>query len=181
MKLLSASTAAAIDGHGATITGEAAPRAQEEYVVRFDPHQRLQHLLMMSSFIVLAATGLPQKFDDVAVSQAWVSVLGGLEMVRLIHRCAASVMLSDCLYHLAYLGYRIGLQKRLHLFRMLPSAKDARDALGTVLYFLGIASSPCSVRARAVTCPGSSRAASTGNMRTSPDPPMIAMPQNTAQ
>ena len=31
-----------------------------EYVRRFDVHQRIQHVLMFTSFTVLAVTGLPQ-------------------------------------------------------------------------------------------------------------------------
>lgn len=109
------------------------------YVQRFDVHQRLQHFLMMSSFIVLALTGLPQKFSDLGPSQWWVSSLGGLETVRTIHRAAGFVMLTDCVYHLAYLGHRIGIQGRRDPLRMIPTPKDMRDAAQTVLYFLGVA------------------------------------------
>jgi cytochrome b subunit of formate dehydrogenase len=106
--------------------------------VRFDAHQRLQHVFMMSSFIILALTGLPQKFSDLSLSRWWVDTLGGLETVRVIHRTAGVVMLSDCLYHLGYLAYRVGLQRRLGPLRMVPSLKDARDVAQTLLYFLGL-------------------------------------------
>jgi cytochrome b subunit of formate dehydrogenase len=117
------------------------PREQvaETHVVRFDQHQRVQHVLMMSSFIVLALTGLPQKFGDLALSQWWVSTLGGLETVRWIHRSAGFVMLSDCLYHLCYLGYRMGVQRQLGPLRMVPGPKDLRDVVQTMLHFLGVA------------------------------------------
>ena len=111
----------------------------ETHVVRFDHHQRLQHVLMMSSFIVLALTGLPQKFGDLALSQWWVNTLGGLETVRAIHRTAGFVMLGDCLYHLCYLGFRMGVQRQLGPLRMVPSPKDVRDVLQTMLHFLGVA------------------------------------------
>jgi len=108
-------------------------------VVRFDAHQRLQHFLMMSSFIALALTGLPQKFSDLGVSQWWVSSLGGLETVRWIHRGAGLVMLSDCLYHLVYLAYRIGVQGRMEPLGMIPTLKDLRQAAQSILYYLGLA------------------------------------------
>jgi cytochrome b subunit of formate dehydrogenase len=114
-------------------------RAAPAQVVRFDRHQRLQHLLMMSSFIVLALTGLPQKFSDLSVSRWWVESLGGLETVRDIHRAAAFIMLADCVYHVGYLLYRIGVQRRLGCFGMVPTFRDLRDGLQTVLYFLGLA------------------------------------------
>lgn len=120
----------------------AAPRAAagQEYIVRFDAHQRLQHFLMMSSFIVLALTGLPQKFDELTISQTWVSALGGLETVRAIHRGAGFVMLANCLYHLGYLFYRIIIQRRYGAFAMIPRPKDAADAFQMVRYFLGLSS-----------------------------------------
>jgi cytochrome b subunit of formate dehydrogenase len=111
----------------------------DESVVRFDAHQRLQHFLMMSSFIVLALTGLPQKFSDLGVSQWWVSSLGGLETVRMVHRGVGLTMLTDCLYHLAYLSYRIGVQRRMEPLGMIPTLKDLRQAAQSILYYLGLA------------------------------------------
>jgi len=112
--------------------------AAVEYIVRFDTHQRLQHFLMMSSFIVLALTGFPQKFAELSISQSFVSTLGGLETVRAIHRGAGFVMLSNCTYHLAYLFTRIVVQKRFNAFSMVPQPRDALQALQMVRYFLGL-------------------------------------------
>jgi cytochrome b subunit of formate dehydrogenase len=113
-------------------------RVAIQSVVRFDTHQRIQHVLMMSSFITLALTGLPQKFSDLSVSQWWVSTLGGLEMVRIIHRTAGTVMLTDCVYHLSYIVYRMGFQGRMGPLRMLPTPKDGIDMAQTIFYFLGL-------------------------------------------
>ena len=114
------------------------PRVAIQSVVRFDTHQRIQHVLMMSSFITLALTGLPQKFSDLSISQWWVSLLGGLEMVRIIHRTAGIIMLSDCAYHLTYIAYRMGFQGRMGPLRMLPTPKDGIDMVHTIFYFLGL-------------------------------------------
>ena len=112
--------------------------AAAEHVVRFDTHQRLQHVLMMSSFIVLALTGFPQKFAELGISQSFVNTLGGLETVRAIHRGAGFVMLSNCAYHLTYLFTRIVAQKRYSAFAMVPQPRDALQALQMVRYFLGL-------------------------------------------
>lgn len=109
------------------------------YVVRFDRHQRLQHFVLLSSFIVLALTGLPQKFSGLEISQWWVSSLGGLETVRNIHRVTGFVMLSDCLYHVGYLSFRIAVQRRFGALRMIPTPKDLHDIAQTLFYFLGFA------------------------------------------
>jgi len=113
-------------------------RTASALVVRFDEHQRLQHALMMSTFIILALTGLPQKFSDLTVSRWWVDALGGLQVVRAIHRTAGLIMLSDCLYHLTYLVYRIGVQGQRGPLGMLPGPKDVRDVAQTICYFLGL-------------------------------------------
>ena len=122
----------------ASARAAAATTVAEERVVRFDVHQRIQHFLMMSSFIALALTGLPQKFSDIGISQWWVSSLGGLETVRVIHRTAGLTMLADCVYHLAYLSYRIGVQRRLGPLGMIPTPKDMLDAARSILYYLGL-------------------------------------------
>lgn len=108
-----------------------------EYVRRFDVHQRIQHVLMFTSFTVLAVTGLPQKFDDFAFSQWLIALLGGLDAVRLIHHAAAWVMLFDCAYHVAYLVGRAIGERRLPL-GAFGTPRDFRDAWNTLRYFLGL-------------------------------------------
>jgi len=105
---------------------------------RFDVHQRLQHFLMFSSFIVLAITGLPQKFSTNELSQWWIGTLGGLDNVRMIHHIAGFTMLADCLYHVLYLFYRVGIQGKLEPLRMIPTLKDVEDAVQSFAYFLGM-------------------------------------------
>ncbi len=106
-------------------------------ILRFDIHQRIQHFLMMSSFMTLAVTGLPQKFFELNASQNFISFLGGLESVQYIHRFAAYVMMVSCAYHLLYLINTLILRKNLGPLRMLPGLKDITDLRQTVLYWLG--------------------------------------------
>jgi len=112
----------------------------EEAIVRFETHQRIQHFLMMSTFIALALTGLPQRFSELGASQWWVSALGGLESVRTIHRAAGVIMLLDCVYHVGYLFVRIGVQRRFGAFQMIPTPRDVKDAFHMVRFFLGLES-----------------------------------------
>lgn len=109
-----------------------------ETVVRFDAHQRIQHFLMLSSFLVLAFTGVPQKFNDWAVSQWWINTLGGIDNVRTAHRYAAFVMVFDCFYHMTYVLYSTLALKRPFPFWMIPSLKDVRDFLTDIRYFMGL-------------------------------------------
>lgn len=109
---------------------------REDHIVRFDTHQRLQHFVMMSMFIILIFTGFPQRFSELGVSQWWVSTLGGLETVRTIHRLAGLVMLVDAVYHVCYLIHRIVIQRRLGALEMIPRPKDVADAYHMLRYFL---------------------------------------------
>jgi cytochrome b subunit of formate dehydrogenase len=117
---------------------EAIDREAGEYVVRFDLHQRVQHVLMFTSFIVLALTGYPQKFPDFAISRQFIALLGGLELTQLAHHVAAWVMIIDGVYHIAYLAYTVGIRRDLGVLRMVPSLKDLQDLRGAFLYFFGI-------------------------------------------
>lgn len=113
------------------------PAAEPRYIVRFDMHQRLQHIIMLLTFTILVVTGLPQKFPDVEASRWWVELLGGIGNVRNIHHWTAYVMLGDCVYHALYLVFRMGVQGRLDALRMIPTPKDFEDAADMFLYYLG--------------------------------------------
>ncbi|MBV8206575.1 MAG: cytochrome b/b6 domain-containing protein [Acidobacteria bacterium] len=101
-------------------------------IERINRTQRLQHLVLLISFIVLAITGFALKYPD-----SWIAgLLGWNEAVRRIgHRIAAAVMLAVGAWHLCY----IAIQKDgRQLFRdFLPGMADLRDFRDTILYNLG--------------------------------------------
>jgi cytochrome b subunit of formate dehydrogenase len=104
-------------------------------VTRMTSNQRLQHLTLLASFIVLVITGFALKFPD-----SWfASLLGMSEKVRSItHRVAAGVLISAGVYHLFYVAFTRDGRRLLKDF--LPVPKDATDALRTMLYYLGFSS-----------------------------------------
>jgi cytochrome b subunit of formate dehydrogenase len=112
-------------------------RAPAEEIVRFDIHQRLQHFLMLASFLALAFTGLPQKFPDWEVSQWLIGMWGGLDTARTIHRVAGLVLIIDCMYHLGYIAYGTAVLKKSLPIRMIPTPKDVLDFLQDLLYWFG--------------------------------------------
>ncbi|MGE3958177.1 MAG: formate dehydrogenase subunit gamma [Vicinamibacterales bacterium] len=108
--------------------------------IRFDLLQRLQHLAMIVSFTLLALTGLPMRFPDVAWLGTIYSVVGGLAAARQIHRWAAVLMMADGAVHAAYLLVllaRSGFRVR-EAWPMLPNWKDARDWWETTRYYFGL-------------------------------------------
>ncbi|HXY42044.1 MAG TPA: cytochrome b/b6 domain-containing protein [Vicinamibacteria bacterium] len=106
---------------------------------RFSPSDRVQHLVMLASFVVLAATGLPQKFIylNVHLLDQVIDAMGGIETVRVIHRFAATVLMLATVYHLLDLAHR--LYVRRVALSMLPGYRDLLDALQAVRYNLGLA------------------------------------------
>jgi formate dehydrogenase gamma subunit len=106
---------------------------------RFKVSDRVQHAVMVVSFLVLTVTGLPQKFiylnnrylDDL------IDLMGGLETVRVVHRWAATVLMVVTVYHLLAAAHRV-LVRRVSL-SMLPRYQDVVDGLQAVRYNLGLA------------------------------------------
>ncbi|MDP2954345.1 MAG: cytochrome b/b6 domain-containing protein [Chloroflexota bacterium] len=134
---MSKSGAGQVRGMAQSIPQENAGEKTKD-IVRFDPHQRLQHILMMSSFVVLALTGLPLKFADLSLSQWWIGFWGGIEVTRTIHRLAAWVMVFDCIYHLAYLINNIVIKRRPFPIWIIPQPKDVFDFFLEVRYYMGL-------------------------------------------
>ena len=100
-------------------------------VVRMDLSQRLQHVGLAVSFIVLAITGFALKFPD-----SWVArILGSDEgFRRMSHRVAAVVMIVLGAYHVFYVLFtKPGRQLVKDLF---PCKKDLADVQTNVVHLL---------------------------------------------
>jgi formate dehydrogenase gamma subunit len=109
---------------------------QQRSYMRFTPVQRIQHWLMMSSFILLALTGLTQKYPFSPVSFSLIRLMGGIESTRTIHHVAAVVLMLVGIYHLLEIGYKVFvLRVRM---TMLPGLQDARDAWMAFAYNIGL-------------------------------------------
>jgi formate dehydrogenase subunit gamma len=113
---------------------------RSERFERFTPNQRIQHILLFSSLIILVITGFPLKYPEVEWLSAIFYLTGGVGGARIIHRIAAAVMLLDFVYHNIYilhLVYRgkIGLKE---ILLMVPSPKDVKDLIQNIRYFFGL-------------------------------------------
>lgn len=115
-------------------------KSQHRPIVRMNANQRVQHLLLLSSFFVLVFTGFALKFPD-----SWLgALLGSSESFRRVgHRAAAVVMIVAGLYHAVYmLGTREGRQG---LRDFLPKPKDLVDLFQNLRYYLGRSVSPAKI------------------------------------
>jgi formate dehydrogenase subunit gamma len=111
-------------------------RVQGDYITRFNIQVRVQHFLLLSSFIVLAITGIPRGFPEWPVMQWWAGLLGGMENLRLIHNIAAFVMCADVIYHILYIAYGVLVKHKLPS-AMMPNFKDLKDTIHTFLWIFG--------------------------------------------
>jgi cytochrome b subunit of formate dehydrogenase len=114
-----------------------ARRAPGRTIRRMSRNQRVQHFMLLSSFIVLVLTGFALKYP--ASPFAWL--FGSSEEPRrIIHRIAAVVMIALGFYHVAYMvGTKEG-RKGLRDFWF--TLKDARDATDQVKFGLGVSNHP---------------------------------------
>lgn len=100
-------------------------------IVRMSINQRVQHWLLLTSFIVLVLSGFALGYPD-----TWLGWLtGNSESVRRItHRIAAVIMMVGGVYHIIYLAaFREG---RLWAWDMMPRWKDVTDLIQNMKHFL---------------------------------------------
>ncbi|RJQ43281.1 MAG: DUF4405 domain-containing protein [Nitrospiraceae bacterium] len=108
---------------------------------RYSIHIVTQHFLTFISFLILAATGLTLHFADLWWASFAISLFGGAETGRLIHRISAIVMVAASVYHLVtIIGGTISksMRKRFDIKRtQIPLPKDLQDIIHDFRYFIG--------------------------------------------
>ncbi|HHC72446.1 MAG TPA: hypothetical protein ENK54_06050 [Thiotrichales bacterium] len=131
----------------------------KRYFYRFSAHQRLQHVVLFSSVILLALTGFPLRHAEEPWARPLYDFMGGPELAPMIHRAAGTVLLTLFVYHTIYwmvLFYRNHLLKlkregRLTLangirefFRqeMIPNKKDLHDIIHLWQYLFYLKPTP---------------------------------------
>ena len=92
-------------------------------VVRMDRNQRVQHFVLMASFIVLAVTGFALKFPT-----TWFAhLMGSEEIRRWTHRIAGLVLIGGGIYHICYALFTA--KGRKLLADLWPRWHDACDVV----------------------------------------------------
>src|SRR3972149_927616 len=108
-------------------TEAAAAKLEPDYFTRFSLSQRVEPAVLMVSFIVLAVTGLAQRFFTAGWAEWVILNLGGIENTRLIHRAFGFLFTASAIYHFGYLAYSLFVKHSKP--SMLPTLKDARDVV----------------------------------------------------
>jgi cytochrome b subunit of formate dehydrogenase len=111
---------------------------REERLLRLESLVRAQFALMLACVIVLALTGLPQKFESLAISRSATDLAGGIENLRLVHRVAGGALVLAGVYHVVLVLAAVLVLKEPAPLRMVPNARDVRDAMRAAAYLAGL-------------------------------------------
>jgi formate dehydrogenase gamma subunit len=107
-------------------------RGQERPIIRMTGRQRVQHWLLLTSFIALVISGFA-----LAYPESWLAwLLAYSEPVRrMVHRIAAVVMLLLGVYHIGYMTMTAEGRRGLRDF--MPGVKDVKDFVQNMRHYLG--------------------------------------------
>jgi cytochrome b subunit of formate dehydrogenase len=131
----------------------------KKFFYRFTLNQRIQHIILAISVVILVLTAMPLKFHDTSWAPYLYALFGGINIAPIIHKTFGAILMILFSYHCIYLIYVI------HKFHILPikmktgkistlevlkivgtqnlvpnlkDAKDIRDLLRYLLYFTNI-------------------------------------------
>ena len=122
---------------------ETGPGVEQETVrefVRFNLNFRIQHMVLLTSCVLLILTGLPIKFHDTAWAAFMFNMMGGINNSSLFHRIGAVGLASVGLYHLLYLI--LTAEGRMNFVKLILTPQDMRDSVQMISYFLGRSEEP---------------------------------------
>jgi cytochrome b subunit of formate dehydrogenase len=108
------------------------------------------HIVIITTFLLLALTGLPLKFHEMPWAQTLIYLLGGIDSARVIHRLAAVGTFGYMGFHIFNLAYRFFVKREKGLLwgadSMMPQPKDLGDLIGNLRYFLYLGERPAGDR-----------------------------------
>jgi formate dehydrogenase gamma subunit len=109
---------------------------ENEFVLRWTPAQRFQHMVMLVSFLLLMITGLPLIFPQSEFLNKIFFFAGSFGFRGLVHRIAAVALIILCIYHVCYcLFSEVGHRD---LRSMMPRLQDFKDVIALIAYDLGL-------------------------------------------
>ncbi len=127
-------------------TGQPQKTAAERYFVRFTREQRYLHAVLFTTFLGLAATGLPIRFSDSFWARKFAAGVGGFGAILFFHKLCAVVLTIAFLVHVKDLFTRAFINREKGIFwgptSMVANWKDAKDLVGHLRWFVGLGPKP---------------------------------------
>ena len=116
---------------------------KKKYVLRFSRLNRILHVLMIVSFLILSLTGMSLKFSYTGWAKVLSKFFGGFELAGYWHRFAATIMIIVFVSHIADLirlrKKEFGSWKALLFGKssMLLNKNDWKDFRDSLKWFIG--------------------------------------------
>jgi len=116
------------------------------FFVRFTRAQRVMHAVLFSTFLGLAATGLPLRFSESIWARRLASEVGGFGAILFFHKLCAIVLTIAFALHVKEIFARGIMNREKGIFwgatSMVANWKDVKDLFGHFRYFLGLGPKP---------------------------------------
>src|ERR1039457_2390611 len=116
------------------------------YFMRFTRAQRYLHAVLFSTFLGLAATGLPLRFSQSFWARRFASTFGGFGAILFFHKFCALVLTLAFLIHVKDLFTRAVVRHEKGIFwgstSMVANWKDVKDLFGHLRWFVGLGPKP---------------------------------------
>lgn len=114
-----------------------------QYVKRFTKNQRITHIFVIISFILLALTGMMLKFAHMEWAKFLARLMGGVGTAGVLHRIGAVITFGYFAFHMNNL-IRMKRRKRLSLAKFILdknslwfNKQDIKDFWATMKWFVG--------------------------------------------
>ena len=122
------------------------PAPAPAYVVRFDRKTRIMHVVIMTTFLGLSATGMPLLFSDAPWARALAWLFFGFKGAGIVHRIMGATLLGAVLFHVADVSWRAFVRGERGLFwgptSMVPQPQDVADFFRMLKWFVGLGPRP---------------------------------------
>lgn len=105
-------------------------------VQRFTLNERIQHVILFASLIILAVTGLALKYHNTWLGAFLIRIEGGVQARGWIHRGSAVILIALSIYHFFYVVFAERGHRELMLIS--PGLKDVRDFYLAFRWYIGL-------------------------------------------
>jgi cytochrome b subunit of formate dehydrogenase len=128
------------------VVGTVQQPAEKRYIRRFTRQQRQLHAVLFSTFLGLAATGLPIRFSESIWARGMASAVGGFGAILFFHKLCALVLTVAFAIHVKEIfGRGIGKREKGIFWgptSMVGNFKDAKDMFAHMRWFVGLGPRP---------------------------------------
>ena len=118
----------------------------KRFFMRFTREQRYMHAVLFTTFLGLAATGLPIRFSESIWARGLAKAVGGFGAILFFHKFFALVLTVAFLIHVKEVFTRGILRREKGVFwganSMVANWKDVKDLVGHLRWMVGLGPKP---------------------------------------